>query len=73
MGLRRALSFARPWQRALLGATALAAGVALGVLVLTVLGSVLLAGGAYGGLQAWLVRKNAPADPSKSTSERHNP
>jgi hypothetical protein len=73
MGLRRALSSAKPWQRAVLGAAALAAGVALGVLVLTVLGSVLLAGGAYGGLRAWLVRKKAAAASTQLTSERHNP
>jgi hypothetical protein len=70
MSVRQAVSFARPWQRALLGAAALGAGVALGVPLLTVLGGVLLAGGAYGGLRAWRVRKNAPARPTELTAER---
>jgi hypothetical protein len=60
MGLRQGLSFTKPWQRAVLGALALAAGVALGVLVLAVLGGVVLVGTAYGGLRARLVRRNAP-------------
>ncbi len=68
-GIRQVLYFARPWQKVLLGGGLVAAGVALGAVLLMVLGGVVIVATLY----AWvrvrrLSRKGAADHPDGGTN-----
>ncbi len=61
-GVRQVLYFARPWQKVLLGAGLLAAGLVLGAVLLMVLGGAVIVATLYAWVRARLLPRKGRAD-----------
>ena len=61
-GIGQVLYFARPWQKVLFGAGVVAAGVALGAVLLMVLGGALIVATLYAWVRARRLSRKARAD-----------